>query len=430
LCQLSFPPCNSSASGPVPLCRSSCQTFRNVCPSWSYAYAGLDCSVYANTSCNSHWHTYAPHDACARPVYIYDTELKECNLKCPLAVYDHSEYLSFALLDIISAWIGLVGTLYVFISYLAIPEYRGKLALWFALSNLFACGGLMSLTFDYSHVVCPGKTGTDVTHWKPCIVMGTLMNIGVIVPVLIWSCIACDLAVRLWLHPSQTLLRYMYYGYLFYSWGVGIISTIILLAKWNTSSYAIVCALAGTKVKLNNILQTAPLTFACFVGILMFGAVVVALVRLSLKTGKITDAMKANLKIILFILCFTPLPLLVVIVQIWQQKGHPVRTTIWIDAIITWSGCLALGMSRSCFLPERFPYGLYLSLVIAIDIQIFCPFLFFGLRMRILKFWQRFFRLLIQGRMGELSSTFTLRDTVDAESKELSKRTQSVKSDS
>src|SRR5262249_25518293 len=132
-----------------------------------------------------------------------------------------------------------------------------------------------------------------------------------------------------------------------------------------------------------------------------------------------------NLKIILFIACFLPLPLLVVVVQIWQQKGHPVRTTVWVDAIVNWMVCLSTGLDLNCALSKRFPYGLYVALVIATDVQMFCPLLFFGLRWRIAKWWIRFFRLLFTGQVAAISETFTLRGDVTDDSRELSKRTRS-----
>lgn len=189
VCHAAFPSCNTP-----PPCRESCERLQALCPA-AWPILGLNCSASVpNTTspifppsnpaqpgaCQENWTAISTEQACAKPAIIYDESKDSCGVKCPAeGIYSDGQLTPLRLLNGICAVIGLIGNLFLFVSYSLIPDYRSRAVRWMALADLIYCAGIsVVLAEDWENNVCAGPTDADVTEHPRAIVLGTLTYFG------------------------------------------------------------------------------------------------------------------------------------------------------------------------------------------------------------------------------------------------------------
>lgn len=147
MCRQAFQGCASNLEGggtAIPPCRSSCLRMEQACGAL-FPYFQVNCSNFPveNSTepqgCDVTWTTISADEACALPAMIYDEGKEMCGVRCPAATYTWGQYDATRIFNGASACVGLVGAVFLFITYSLVKSLRAMPVRWLALCCIFQC---------------------------------------------------------------------------------------------------------------------------------------------------------------------------------------------------------------------------------------------------------------------------------------------------
>jgi hypothetical protein len=238
-------------------------------------------------------------------------------------------------------------------------------------------------------------------------------------------CIALNLYLRLNIKISESVHNYLLWAFHGLCWGVTAVSCIVLLAKKNTTSYSFINQLAGVDMTLNNIFIVGLLSFSAGSSFVLSIMIFVKIAQLG-RAERFRGFVQAQLRLLLFVLFFLPLDIFVIAVPIWQQVGDPSPMNRYKDSYVEYLMCLASGVVEDCRVASKFPYGLFVAIVVSSCLQLLSPTLIFATSKRLMLWWRYFLQGLAEGQLHLVSMTEALVATRSSQNHSVKRRDDSI----